>query len=483
MKPPRIPYKWLALITVSIGTYMGTLDASIVNISLPRLTKVFNTDASTVLWVSIIYMLISVSLMFAFGKVGDAVGRKRMYTIGFAVFTVGLVFCSVSQTITQLLLARALQAVGSAGVVSISTAIVTAAFPSQERGKALGIIGAVVSAGLLSGPVLGGFLVDLPDWQAIFYVRVPVSVIGLAMAVWLLREQKSGEARLQFDWMGALTLSGGLACLLLFFNIGGKSGFDSAVALLLGAGTVLLIASFIVSERRARQPILDLNLFRNRLFAASNITLVIMFVTVTANTFLTPFYFIDGLDYAAAKTGLLYAAISTTALIIGPFSGWLSDKVGYRWLCSAGMAMLSVGLLLLSRLTIDSTIMDILPRLIVLGVGVGLFSSPNNSSIMGSVPRDKLSTGSAMIATMRQIGISSGTAIAGAAFTSRQVSHLASLSTQSPVPDAVEKLALVASYQDALLIAAIVCAVGIFASMIRGQVHPESVTPAEASHR
>lgn len=470
-----IPYKWLALITVSIGTYMGTLDASIVNISLPRLAKVFQTDASTVLWVSVIYLLISVSLMFSFGKLGDMLGRKRNYVIGFAVFTVGLTLCSLSQSIVQLILARVVQAIGSAMVVSLSTAIVTGAFPSHERGKALGILGAVVSAGLLSGPVLGGLLVDLLDWQSIFYVRIPVSIIGLVMAAILLREQKATLAGFRFDWAGALTLSGALACFLLFFNIGGKNGFGTAPVLSLAAGAVILIGSFIILEKRVKYPILDLNLFRNRLFAAGNVSLVIMFIGLTANTFLMPFYLIEGLALPASQAGMLFAVVSMSALIIGPVSGWLSDKIGYRLLCTSGIALIAGGLFWLSRLGAGASITGIIPRLMMVGIGTGLFSSPNNSSIMGVIPVDRLSTGSAMIATMRQIGISSGTAIAGAIFTSRQVVYLASLPQTSQASIPTNRLALIASYQDTLVIAAIVCVAAIFTSMLRGKALPQSI--------
>lgn len=156
-----IPYKWLALLTVSIGTFMGTLDASIVNISFPRLTEVFDTEPSVVLWVSVVYLLVSVGLMLALGNLGDVFGRKRIYILGFAVFTVGLILCSLSQNILQLILARIVQGIGGAMTIALSTAIVTAAFPSEERGRALGIVGSVVSAGLLTGPVFGGLLLDM----------------------------------------------------------------------------------------------------------------------------------------------------------------------------------------------------------------------------------------------------------------------------------------------------------------------------------
>lgn len=460
---------------MSIGTYMSTLDASIVNISFPRLTQVFNTEPSVVLWVSVAYLLVSVSLVFIFGKIGDYYGRKRVYTVGFAVFTLGLVLCTFAQSIVQLIMARVVQAVGAAMTVALGTAIITAVFPPQERGKALGISGATVSAGLLSGPVLGGVLVDLFDWQAIFYVTIPVALIGMVMAIICLKEQKVSQGKFQFDWLGAVTLSAGLAFLLLFFNLGGKTSFSEPEVVAFGTAAMILLAVFIIVERKAAQPILDLKLFRNRLFAAGNISLLIMFLALSANTLLMPFYLIDGLEYDASQAGLLFASVSVSALVVGPISGWLSDKIGYRLLCTAGITLMAGGLFWLSRLGINANVTDILPRLVLIGVGSGLFSSPNNSSIMGSVPWDKLSTGSALIATVRQVGMSSGIAIAGAIFTNRQAAFLA----QSMVSGASEasRMALISGYQDTMLISSIVCVIAIFASFLRGTSRPQIVVP------
>jgi len=467
-----IPYKWLALLTVAIGTFMGTLDASIVNISFPRLTQVFETEPSVVMWVSVAYLLVSVGLMLTLGRIGDTFGRKRVYILGFTVFTLGLVLCSLSQSIVQLILARVVQAIGSAMTVALSTAIVTAVFPNEERGKALGILGGVVSSGLLSGPVLGGLILDALDWSAIFYVRVPVGIIGVIMALILLKEQREAETGMKFDLGGAATLFGGLSCLLLFFNFGGRLGFTSPLAIILVASAVVLLALFIVFERRAPQPIVDLNLFRNQLFAAGNISLIIMFVAISANTFLMPFFLIDGLGHSASRTGLIFATISFTALIVGPVSGWLSDKVGSRILCTVGIALICTAIFLLSRLTAESSEVDVIIRLVIQGIGSGMFSSPNNSSIMGSVPRDKLSTGSAMIATVRQIGMSCGIAIAGTIFTSREAFHATRFSLENLSQATVQRLSLISGFQDTLLFAAIACSIGIFTSLARGKQQP-----------
>ena len=462
-------YKWLVLLTVAIGTFMATLDGSIVNITYPRLTEVFKVEPSIILWVNVVYLLVGVSLMLALGKAGDIFGRKRIYILGFAIFTAGLIFCSVSQNIIQLILARAVQGIGAAMMMALSAAIVTAVFPDKERGKAMGIMGAVVAAGLLTGPVIGGFLLDSLDWRAVFYVRIPIGIIGIITARIFLREQIESTTGFKFDIWGTLTLFGGLSCLLLFFNLGGRLGFLSPLVLILVSITLILLVLFIVFEKKAAQPTVDLGLFRNRLFAGGNISLGIMFLATSGVIFLMPFYLIDGLGHSASEAGLLFAVIPVASLLIAPVSGWLSDKTGAMPLCTAGFALVCLALFLLRGLGIESTDSQIISRLVILGLGIGMFGSPNTSSIMGSVPRDKLSTASAMIATVRQIGMSSGIAIVGTIFTSRQFYHSSRLIQSNLEQPLLDKLSLIYGFQDTILIAAISCGTGILASLARGR--------------
>ncbi len=469
-------YKWLALLTVSIGTFMGTLDASIVIIALPRLTEVFNTEPSVVLWVTIAYLLASVSLMLTIGKLGDVFGKKRVFVTGFALFTLGLTLCALSQSVVQLVLARVVQAIGLAMVIALGNAIVTAAFPRKERGKGLGIVGGVVSAGLLSGPVIGGLLLDVLDWQSLFYLRIPVGVIGFFMSWRLLREPPGERSSKQFDWAGAATLFGGLSCLLLFFNLGGTMGFAAPLVLALAAGAVVLLVSFVNIERRAAEPILDLPLFRSPLFARGLGSMGAIFLATSAYIFLMPFYLLQGVGMETSQAGLMLATMPATTLIVGPISGWLSDRIGSRVLCTAGAAIIGVGILLLSQLDADSTTLAIVSRLAIVGFGLGLFSAPNNSAIMGAVPQAHLSTASAMIATTRQIGMSSGMAIAGAVFAARQVYHSAQQAGENLAPAALDRISLVNSYQDSLALAAIFCIVALVASWLRGKA-PKEVKP------
>jgi len=462
-------YKWLVLLTVDIGTFMATLDGSIVNITYPRLTEVFKVEPSIILWVNVVYLLVSVGLMLALGKVGDIFGRKRIYILGFAIFTAGLIFCSVSQNIIQLILARAVQGIGAAMMLALGMAIITAVFPDKQRGKALGIMGSVVAAGLLTGPVIGGFLLDSLDWRAVFYVRIPIGIIGIITARIFLREQIEPTVGFKFDLRGTLTLFGGLTCLLLFFNLSGRLGFLSPLVLILVSITLILLVLFIVFEKKAAQPTVDLGLFRNRLFAGGNISLGIMFLATSGIIFLMPFYLIDGLGHSASEAGLLLAVIPVTSLLIAPVSGWLSDKTGAMPLCTAGIALASLALFLLRDLGLESTDGQIILRLVIFGLGLGMFSSPNNSSIMGSVPKDKLSTASAMIATVRQIGMSCGIAVVGTIFTSRQLYHSSQLIQSNLEQPLLDKLSLIYGFQDIIFIAAIICSTGILASLARGR--------------
>jgi EmrB/QacA subfamily drug resistance transporter len=448
---------------------MSTLDASIINITFPRLTKVFEIEPSVVLWVSVAYLLVSTSLMLTMGKIGDVFGRKRFYVLGFILFTAGLIFCSLSQNIVQLILARAFQGIGAAMLMALGAAIITDAFPDKERGKALGIWGAVVFAGLLTGPALGGLLLDLLDWRAVFYVRIPIGIIGLVMARVFLKEQKGSKIDFKFDLWGTVSLFGGLSCLFLFFNLGGRSGFLSPLTIILGCCALTLLVFFVLFENKSTHPILDFNLFRNRLFASGNISMGIMAFATAGYIFIMPFYLIDVLGHSASEAGLLFTVTSLTSLLIAPLSGWLSDKIGPMLLCTAGIALVCLALFLLRGLGIESSDTHIVLRLFILGLGIGMFNSPNNSSIMGSVPRDKLSTGSAMISTARQIGISSGIAIWGTIFTSRQFYYSSQLINDNIDPLSLEKLSLIGSFQDTVLIAAIICSLGIFTSLVRGK--------------
>jgi EmrB/QacA subfamily drug resistance transporter len=449
-------YKWIAMIIVSIGSFMTTLDASIIPISLPELSEVFHAGPATVLWVFLIYLLVGTGLMLIMGRVSDIIGRKHLYTAGFIIFTLGLGLCPLAQNITQLILFRLLESIGAAMLVATGMAIVTASFPSRERGKALGIVGAASGIGLTSGPILGGFLIGALGWASIFYVRLPIGVIGSVMAWTMLREQPSANPRGRFDLWGALTLFGFLTCLLLAVNQGQTLGWTSSFVLGLGAVAIVLLFLFLAVEKRTAEPVVDLGLFRDRLFATAAWSHLLFYIAIAAITFLMPFYLIDDIAYSPAIAGLLLITIPLFRVIIAPLSGRLYDRLGSFLLCLVGLALTCLGLFLLSKLNDASTASDVVLRLAITGLGIGLFVTPNTSAIMGVVGRSRLGTASAMVPTVRQMGMSIGLAIAGTVF-------------------------VIAGFRDALLVALLIGALALLVSLFRreGAKRGKGVWPIE----
>lgn len=466
---PRISYKWIAMSVVAVGTFMSTLDSGAVRIALPQLGHVFQAGPNTVVWVWLIYLLIGTGLMLTLGWAGDAFGRKRLYTFGLVIFSLGLGLCSLAQSLIQLVMFRLVQAVGAAMTVATGNAIITASFPSQERGRALGIMGAVVGVGLLSGPALGGILLDLLGWRSVFYLRLPIGIIGVAMARALLKNQFSPKRGQKFDLLGAATLFLALTCLLLAMNRGQSLGWASPWVVSLGVMSVLLLLLFLFVERRLAQPVLDLRLFRRRLFSAASGSHVFLYMATTAVSFLMPFYLIQGQGLSASKAGLLLVTIPAISLVVSPLSGRLSDRLGTLFLCASGLTLVSAGLFLLSGLGANASIGNVVLCLLVLGVGIALFVPPNTSAIMGSVPSERLGTASAMVGTLRQVGMSVGLAIASSVFAASQFSHATQLASQGLPEDVVQRLSTVSGVHDAIFAALAIAVIGLVASVLRGR--------------
>lgn len=459
-------YRWLALSTVSIGSFMFSQDNTIFSIALPNLTTTFKTEPNVILWLTVVYLLVSTAIMLIVGRLGDIFGRKRIYITGIAFFTAGLVFCSVSQSIPQLIISRVVQGCGAGMMMSVLLAIITATFPDQERGKAIGILEAVISAGVLAGPIYGGLLLDTLGWRAIFYTRIPVGLIGLFMALALLKEQKV-PGKTTVDYWGAVTLLGCIVALLLFVNLGQGIGFSSPGSLTLIAVSLIFFFLFIAQENKHPQPVVDLKLFKLSLFTGGVISFGFLQFALAALIFLTPYYFIDGVGFSALQSGSFIAVSPVLSMIMGPLAGWLSDKYGTRVLRPAGLGVVAVSLFLFSRLSDVSGIPPIIVAFIVFGIGIGVFNPTNESAVMGSVPRDRLGTAGAMTNTIRQIGASTGTIFAGMIFASSQLAHLNQLNQTNLDPTVQSKLSIIGGYQDAMFIAVIICALGIIATLVR----------------
>jgi EmrB/QacA subfamily drug resistance transporter len=420
-----------------MGVFLATIDGSIVNISLPTLVDSFQTDFALVQWVVLAYLLTVTTLMLGVGRLADIYGKKPIYTAGFIVFTIGSVLCGLSLTIYTLIGFRVLQAVGAAMVMALGMAITTEAFPPSERGRALGISGTIVSVGIAVGPTLGGLIVKNLSWHWIFFVNLPIGIVGTWLVVrYVPAFRPPGGQR--FDYWGALTLCVSLLSLLVALTLGQRKGFGDQYVLMLLGMWILFLAAFIFIELRVEQPMIDLRLFRRSLFSVSLTTGFTIFICLAGTTLLMPFYTENVLGYDPQQTGLLMATIPVALGVIAPVSGSLSDRFGSRPITVAGLAVLVAGFLAVSTLSAQTTTLGYVLRFLPIGLGIGIFQSPNNSAIMGATPRDRLGIASGMLAMTRTLGQTAGIAVLGALWAGQVFKHagrvLAGGATVAPIP-------------------------------------------------
>ncbi|MFC1533868.1 MFS transporter [Thermodesulfobacteriota bacterium] len=445
-------YKWKAMVTVAMGATMATMDNSITNIAFPTLTETFNSELTTVMWVTVAYFLVSTSSMLVLGKVSDLIGRKRIYSLGMGIFTVGLITCSLAQSINQLIFFRIVQACGSAMTVSCSAAIITEAFPAEETGRGLGLFGMFVSLGFILGPVLGGLLLHWINWQAIFFMRVPIGFIIFFMAITLLKEKERTTGDIKLDFPGTFISSAGMFCLVFGVSRIKQFGLKSPfVHLLLGLG-LLFFVIFILIERRTKDPIIDLILFKNRVFSSAVLSLFLNFLAVPAFILIMPFYLIQGIGMTPSRAGLLLGVQATASMIFGPLSGWLSDHFGRARFTTAGAVATTIAYCIMLTFDCQTALSTIVLVLILMGVAYGTFHPPINSTIMGGVPRDRLGTASALIATLRQVGVLVGMAVAGTLFSARKGFYEEELTLKGISSIDAARMAINPAFHDALII-------------------------------
>jgi len=417
-------YRWYILATVSVGTFMATLDSSIVNVALPTISSKLQADLSTLQWIVTAYLLTISSLLPIFGRIADLFGRRRVFSLGFIVFTFGSILCGLATSIWFLIAMRILQAIGASMLMANSAAIIIANFPPKERGRALGLTGTVVALGSLTGPALGGVIVGLFNWRSIFYINLPIGILGYLAARIILPHDQPQENKESFDFAGALFFTFGMISLLFAISNGQSWGWRSYPILGgLFLGT-LSLAFFFRTEVRAPNPMIDLSLFRIRPFFIGNITGFLSFVAMFANVMLMPFYLQHVLDYSPTQVGLVMTAFPLTMMIIAPISGHASDRIGPIALTTSGLFVSAIGFLYLSTLTISSLFWQIVPGLLLMGLGAGLFQSPNNSSVMSSVPPNKLGVSGGISALVRNVGMVIGIAFSVSLFQGREASLL-----------------------------------------------------------
>ncbi|HBE80070.1 MAG TPA: MFS transporter, partial [Firmicutes bacterium] len=405
--------KRATLLAVAIGTFMGALDSSVVNLVLPNIGSYFHTTLSLVEWTIIAYLLVISSLLLAYGRLGDMYGHKQIYLLGFIIFTIGSLVCGLAKTIALLIIFRAFQAVGAGMLMAMGPAIVTDTVAPRDRGRALSVTAVAVACALTIGPVIGGFLTTAFGWQSIFFINIPIGIGGFLLAQRTI--PRNDERTVQpFDPIGAVIIFAALISILLPLSLVEELGWTNFwILLFIGIGLGLMVG-FGFWERHIDYPLFDIRLFRNKLFAMSNISALLNYMAQNTIILLIPFYLQRLRGLPPNQAGLLYLPMPLATMMVAPISGTLSDRMDSRYISSAGMAIMAVGMGMLSYLKANSSDVFMMAGLIVVGFGIGLFQTPNNSAIMGAVPRDKTGVASGMLATMRNIGIVLGVAVSGA---------------------------------------------------------------------
>ncbi len=403
--------RWSILIIVLMFTFMSALDGSIVNVALPKMAKALNVTTSSIQLVATSYLIVIAGTVLIFGRLGDMLGKSKMFKFGLGLFTFGSLLCGITSSFPILIIARIVQAIGAAGTMANNQGIITETFPPNERGKALGLLGTSVALGSLVGPGLGGLIVGASSWEFIFLINVPIGLVALFYALKLLpKGQKTVEGKM--DAIGATLFMLTIVPLFVALSEGLNRGFTDPIILLGFAASIISFIAFILVEKKRENPLLQLQIFSNKLFSLSIFCGFITFVAIFCNNIILPFYLQDVMNYTPQHTGLILMVYPLILAVVAPISGDLSDKIGSEVLTFIGLVLISLGLILMSILNVDSTVLTMIIFIAIMSIGMGLFQSPNNSLIMSTVPRDKLGVAGSVNALVRNMGMVCGIALA-----------------------------------------------------------------------
>ncbi|KPV41827.1 multidrug MFS transporter [Alicyclobacillus ferrooxydans] len=463
----RVSKKWLILANVSVGTFMATLDGSIANVGLPTIASSMHIPLHVVQWVVSAYLLTICAMLPLVGNLADRFGRGRLYNIGFLVFAGGSALCGLSPNISMLIVSRILQAIGASLLMANSQALVVMTFPLHQRGRAFGITGTMVSLGSLTGPAVGGLLIGYFGWPSIFWVNVPIGIIGFVLGLFLLPKGKPESATVsRFDYPGSVLFVVGIVLLLYTVSNGDVWGWTATRSWLGIVVAMLVLAGFGIRERMAKNPIIDFGLYKHRLFATGSIAAMLSFVSLFCINTMMPFYLEDVLHASPQVTGTVMMANPVAMAVIAPLSGWLSDKIGPYVLTTAGLALNAAGFLLLTLLSQTAPVWLVGLHLAIFGIGQGMFQSPNNSSLMSTAPRAKAGLVGGLNALVRNIGMVLGIALSVSLFSNRLFA--ATGTRASGALTNVPLSAMMSALHVVFWAAAFVCIVGAITSSLRG---------------
>lgn len=467
MSPPAVTQeseidysqKWLVLAAVAASTILATIDASIVNVAFPTLVDELGTSFNIIQWVALGYMLTIATLTMGMSRLGDVVGKKKLFVTGIVVFTVASAACGLVPNVSWLIGFRVLQAVGAVLILALGAAILVEAFPPSERGKSLGWIGSTVSIGIITGPVLGGLLISSFSWRAIFFINIPVGIVSTYMALRFVPKTAPPRGQ-RFDIAGAVLMSTALFSLSLALTLGQDAGFGSPSILIAFAVSLLSAVAFVLVELKVESPMIQLRLFRSPVLTVSVVSGFLTYSCLAATFFLLPFYLEGVLEFEVGQVGLLLGAAPLMVGLVSPISGTLSDRLGIRRLTLFGLVLIAVSYIGFVTFDVDTTALHYLLIAVPLGVGVGVFNSPNNSAIMGSVPPEYMGIGGGLLTITRLLGQITGVAVLGSIWAT-SVAAAAGGSLPPEGASGADPIAQVAGLHTTFIVAGVIMAASV----------------------
>ncbi len=462
-------YKYTVLTNTTIGAFMSQLDGNIVLIALPTITRSLNATAFEALWVLMGYILMTAVLLLAFGRLADMYGKVRLYNLGFAIFTVGSGLCSLSLNGGMLVFFRLVQGVGAALIWANNAAILTDAFPPNERGRAIGVNLVAGISGSVIGLILGGILTVALGWQSIFWINLPIGAFATYWAYKKLRELGTVHHE-RIDLPGNLLFAGGLTAFLVGLTLGALSGYTLVDVASMLAG-LLMVGGFVYVELHSRTPLMDLTLFKIRAFTAGILSNFLASIARSGVSLVLTIYFQGVLIYDAFKAGLALIPFAVAFVSLGPLSGYLSDKYGPRWFTTIGLSISTTGLIGLALIPANVSYTVLATLMILVGAGGGMFVAPNISSIMSSAPVTRRGVASGMSATLVTTGALLSLSISFAVLaTSIPINVLQAVFAGLPVPSGAPSVSLfIGPMHTIFWIMAAMSLVAIVPSALRGQ--------------
>ena len=395
--------KWWAYTAIGLGTFTSVVDHGSVVVALPTIAKHFGTDIPTVQWVLVGYILAISALLLPIGRLSDIVGRKRVYIGGFVIFLLGAAVAGSAPNVGIMIVGRILQGAGAAMSQATGMAMLVAAFPSHERGKAIGSHISIVGIGAVTGPAVGGLLVAALGWQWVFYINIPLALIVISAALLVLHEPRQADdaQRPRFDWHGAALSAALLITLLVALTVGPTAGWGSPPIVAAMVGFFVLVGAFIWRELHTPAPMLDLDLFRRPLFSLAVSAEFISFLASSSTRFLMAFYLEKVLLFRVGQVGLIMVPSAISIILLGPLCGRLSDRYGWKKFNVGGMALLATGLFLLVSINERSPLGLVMAGMVLQSSAIGIFQSPNNSAILSTVEIGKYGVVAALTQLMR----------------------------------------------------------------------------------